>query len=105
MQNFSCLTCGAPRAEVTRYKNEREFRLVNQLSKQKSAPPSAIEGRKKIALVIGCMLVILGFVRFGLATAEIEFASLGTIFFALIPLVAGFVTIFTTLYLAQRDGW
>ena len=104
-QSICCLTCGAPRPEIARYKNDRELKLLDQLSAHQPAPKIPLEGRRKIGLVVGCMLMLLGIVRFGLAVSGLDVPALGSLAFALIPLVAGLILFFASLYLAKKTGW
>jgi hypothetical protein len=105
MQSVCCVTCGAPRPEIARYKNDRELKLLDQLAAHQPAPKVPLEGRRKIGLVVGCIFMLLGVVRFGLAVSGIDVPALGSLVFALIPLVIGFVIFFASLYLAKQTGW
>jgi hypothetical protein len=105
MSNYSCLTCGAPRAEVARFKTEREYRLVTQLAGHQAAPKTPLEGRHKVWLVVGAIFMLLGIIRFGLAVSGIDVPVLGSLFLALIPFLIGFVICCIALQRAHRIGW
>ena len=104
-QPVSCLTCGAPRSEIARFKYDRERRLLDQLAAHQPAPKVPLEGRRKIGLVVGCAFMLLGVIRFGLAVSGIDVPALGSLAFALIPLLIGLVIFFVSLYLAKESGW
>lgn len=106
MSQYSCLTCGAPRPEIARYKNDRELKLLNQLASHQAAPRTPLEGRHKIGLAVGLMFVLLGLVRFGLGVSGVDVTpAFGSLFLALIPLILGFVIFFVSLWSANRVGW
>jgi hypothetical protein len=105
LQSQCCLTCGAPRPEIARYKNDRELKLLDQLSKHQAAPKVPMEGRRKMGLVVGCIFMLLGIVRFGLAVSGLDVPELGSMLFALVPLVLGLTIFFGSLYLAKQTGW
>jgi hypothetical protein len=105
MSQYSCLTCGAPRPEIARYKNDRELRLLNQLAGHQAAPKVPLEGQRKVFLAIGVAFMVLGLVVFGLYVGGVEIPQMSATLLTLIPLVIGLVIFFTTLWRANRLGW
>ncbi len=64
-----------------------------------------MEGRRKVGLVVGCIFMLLGIVRFGLSVSGLDVPGLGSMMFALIPLGIGFMIFFWSLYMAKQTGW
>ncbi|MFO0935074.1 MAG: hypothetical protein U0798_00980 [Gemmataceae bacterium] len=100
-----CLTCGAPRPEIARYKNERELKLLNMLAQNNAAPYHPLEGRHKMGLAIGVTFVMLGLIRFGLYVGGVEVPKFSAVIFTLVPLGIGLVIFFMSLWHASRKGW
>ena len=105
MSTYSCLTCGAPRPEIARYKNDRELKLLNQLAGHNAAPRLPLEGRHKVGLAVGVTFILLGLIRFGLYVGGVDIPQFSTVAFTLIPLILGFVVFFLSLWHANRKGW
>jgi len=101
----SCLTCGAPRPEIARYKNERELKLLSMLSQHNAAPRMPLEGRHKMGLAVGVTFVMLGLIRFGLYVGGVQVPQVSAVVFTLAPLGIGIFIFFMSLWHASRKGW
>ena len=94
-----------PRAEIARYKNDRELKLLNQLAGHQAAPKIPLEGRRKVFLATGVVSMALGMVVFGLYVGGVEIPQAHAVAFSLVPFVAGLVIFFASLWSANRLGW